>query len=544
MVAHQCRRGRSVGHWRPRARPSALARTADTSASASASASAPADGLVTTLWLVRSDAGAPIVGGADGTRSRVAYRVPAGEVVEAWPVREGSADGTAWARLTPSEARRLLRDGAADGADYFLRVDQPDVWAPFGGRVGGERDAELWFERSHFADVLGQKPPPRAPRSPIGAHKRLRTMGGRRVDDTPPLRALDARVTDDVVERLVERGYVVVDDALPSSLCQKLRREMEALESNGQMWNSQSYGGGGGGSPHLHINETQLDYKEVRRYAPTFARMEHDPSLIELVRGVPGLHDLYFQHVRIQINQGRGGCYTMHTDSGSRAESDGQTLSLTALFYLNEKWKPGDGGELRVFPYPHAAEVIPPVQGRMVLFEPRMVHDVLPSHRKRFCFTLWCTRKAYAQTRQVDHATMSTMEMQPDLGEAARLGGEWRRKHGHAVYGGGLPAPLRPLFSPEMRMSLVRCTHRDDELSQIAISHPAGAELDAMIEGCAAHHARVRESNPAWALELFGQLPLAAAASCESRGAGTGDAAALRLGELRELAHRLGPWWI
>ena len=36
--------------------------------------------------------------------------------------------------------------------------------------------------------------------------------------------------------------------------------------------------------PHAHINETQLDYKEVRKFAPTFARMERDPSLISRAR--------------------------------------------------------------------------------------------------------------------------------------------------------------------------------------------------------------------------------------------------------------------
>ena len=46
----------------------------------------------------------------------------------------------------------------------------------------------------------------------------------------------------------------------------------------------------------------------------------------------------------------------MHTDGGTSV-GDGQTLRATALFYLNASWKPGDGGELRLFPYPHKPEV-------------------------------------------------------------------------------------------------------------------------------------------------------------------------------------------
>ena len=73
----------------------------------------------------------------------------------------------------------------------------------------------------------------------------------------------------------------------------------------------------------------------------------------------------------------------MHTDSGSALEGSGQTLLVTALIYLNRDWQEGDGGELRVFPYPFAPQKIAPLEGRMVLFEPRMVHDVLPNFRRR-----------------------------------------------------------------------------------------------------------------------------------------------------------------
>ena len=73
---------------------------------------------------------------------------------------------------------------------------------------------------------------------------------------------------------------------------------------------------GEGGAVHMHVHETHLDYKQVRKYAPTFAAIEHDPSLLECLRGVPGLEGLDRQHVRIQINSGHGGCYTMHTDEG------------------------------------------------------------------------------------------------------------------------------------------------------------------------------------------------------------------------------------
>jgi Rps23 Pro-64 3,4-dihydroxylase Tpa1-like proline 4-hydroxylase len=51
------------------------------------------------------------------------------------------------------------------------------------------------------------------------------------------------------------------------------------------------------------------------------------------------LEQLGTQHVRIQINAGHGGCYTMHTDQGSVGGSHGQILHVTALFYLNPDWQ-------------------------------------------------------------------------------------------------------------------------------------------------------------------------------------------------------------
>ena len=153
------------------------------------------------------------------------------------------------------------------------------------------------------------------------------------------------------------------------------------------------------------------------------------------------------QHVRIQINTGKGGCYTMHTDQGTTADSASQTLHATALFYLNADWRPADGGELRVFPYPYPAEVIPPVEGRLVLFEPRMVHDVLPNYRKRFCFTLWCGAKGGGFSKQIDHDSLKQMELSTSLAEAAAVAEAWRRRECHPlVYDAALPPVVRPLF--------------------------------------------------------------------------------------------------
>ena len=236
------------------------------------------------LWLVCNEAGAQLHAGPNAT-STVLGHAPEGDVFEARLLDIACA----WAKLEASEASRLLGCTAAyvctSGAETSIRA--------FGGRDAWS--GELWFEREPLGRVVHAHSPPKhePPRGSASSLKRLKAMDGVKVEAAPPLRALETTLHADAIASLVDRGYVVVDHALPSALCRKLRAEMLSLEANDQMWNSRSYGADDEGSAHKHIHETQLDYKEVRRFAPTFARIEHDPSLIDQLRGcVPGLEQV------------------------------------------------------------------------------------------------------------------------------------------------------------------------------------------------------------------------------------------------------------
>ena len=177
--------------------------------------------------------------------------MPHGEIIEACRLEPDSD----WARVA----------GHNGVSAAFIQISGKDSCV----RAFGARDAssgELRLERSAFGRVVRQRNLPlHAPRGLAGSFKKLKTMDGHRVEAAPPLRALESSLTDAHVARLVDRGYVVVDDALAPALCRKLRMEMLALEAHGQMWNSHSYGGNEEGTAHAHINETQLDFKEVKR---------------------------------------------------------------------------------------------------------------------------------------------------------------------------------------------------------------------------------------------------------------------------------------
>ncbi len=402
---------------------------------AAAEVQPPAGGVVT-LWLITAAEGVPILTAPDAAGSSELGRIPSGEVVEAWLAASSQP-----ARLDPSEAARLLSGGSrhddacradahadacrADAHAVACRADAEEArdedavesrliaryqrqhaerrrhWArqqhldvaaffhtngpgvvPFGGRLGGPA-GELWFARSHFVSAIGagsaHAPPPRPIASPARPRESSDDQSSR--SSSLPLRTLPRALSDGAIAQLVERGYVVVDGALPPELCRRLKEEMEYLEINDQMWTSQTYegaradvpsdggggeedaevseddvageseakgndeggeseggeseggggeggggeggggeggegegggGGEGGGVVHRHVRETSLDYRRVRELAPTFAALEHDPSLLEAVRSVPGLDGLDRQHVRLQINEGHGGCHAMH----------------------------------------------------------------------------------------------------------------------------------------------------------------------------------------------------------------------------------------
>lgn len=89
-----------------------------------------------------------------------------------------------------------------------------------------------------------------------------------------------------------------------------------------------------------------------------------------------------------------GAYYRRHVDAflGQR------NRVVTTVFYLNDDWKPEDGGELLMFAdcgiagsdADNPIDVISPVAGKMVIFmSDRYPHEVLPARRKRYSIAGW-----------------------------------------------------------------------------------------------------------------------------------------------------------
>lgn len=89
--------------------------------------------------------------------------------------------------------------------------------------------------------------------------------------------------------------------------------------------------------------------------------------------------------MKLQYNEGIGGCFPMHKDSTSATGR-----RLTVILYLSENWQKSQAGELRLYPFPLEPVDIAPHAGRLVAFSSvNSVHRVLPSLATRCSIQLF-----------------------------------------------------------------------------------------------------------------------------------------------------------
>lgn len=81
-----------------------------------------------------------------------------------------------------------------------------------------------------------------------------------------------------------------------------------------------------------------------------------------------------------------GGHYDKHLDQFENRSN----RMISMIIYLNDDWKPGDGGELEIFEKDGASFLVEPLAARCVMFKSAEVpHAVLEAHKSRFSLTGW-----------------------------------------------------------------------------------------------------------------------------------------------------------
>ncbi|MCC5913345.1 MAG: 2OG-Fe(II) oxygenase [Balneolaceae bacterium] len=81
----------------------------------------------------------------------------------------------------------------------------------------------------------------------------------------------------------------------------------------------------------------------------------------------------------------KGSHYDKHLDQFHERSNQ----QITVLLYLNEYWKPGDGGELKIY-RKEGDILIEPIARRLLLFRSDSVeHEVLTTNVPRYSLTGW-----------------------------------------------------------------------------------------------------------------------------------------------------------
>lgn len=201
---------------------------------------------------------------------------------------------------------------------------------------------------------------------------------------------------------LLSQGYAVVDDALPCAALAKLHGDMVQLrQQNGLRQHRFGFkAAAADAKPQIYtkpfIFEAELGDPGTAALQETFHSLDLQNTLRDALpalglvgrpsdgpAGAAGGYDGIT--IKMQCNEG-GGCFPLHYDNAGPPSR----RRLTALFYLNPRWVTSDGGELELCPWLAPPVRVPPLYGRLVLFlSDVVVHRVLPSRARRYCFTVW-----------------------------------------------------------------------------------------------------------------------------------------------------------
>jgi len=188
----------------------------------------------------------------------------------------------------------------------------------------------------------------------------------------------------------------VVDEALGQESVAELRAEIRSLKDRNVMYKN---------ATHIVHKDGRTEYLEKKNIyewdsahpdwsscteaIPKLDALHNDFSLCEAINEALPTQHLISQTLKIQHNQGEGGCFPVHFDTDAGLDS----RSVTAILYLNEDWKASDGGQLALYPFPFEKVEVEPVADRLVLFSSaNMPHRVMPSSTDRYCLTLWLSK--------------------------------------------------------------------------------------------------------------------------------------------------------
>jgi SM-20-related protein len=206
----------------------------------------------------------------------------------------------------------------------------------------------------------------------------------------------DLKYTEEIwvewMESLAGQDYVVIDDFISPELYRTIMQFFQTMESEDRLQKA-----GIGSSGEFQIKSVirgdfihWLDHEKDTEMAPFFELMD---DLNQKLRRYCylSLTDSEFHIAKYPP----GSRYNRHLDQFKERSN----RQITVLVYLNENWKPGDGGELKIYRGETGQGgdkdiLVEPIARRLLLFKSDCVeHEVLTTHVPRYSLTGWLLRQ-------------------------------------------------------------------------------------------------------------------------------------------------------
>lgn len=184
-------------------------------------------------------------------------------------------------------------------------------------------------------------------------------------------------------DQLATQYYAVVDNVFPTNLYQRLTEFSDRLIEQDRLRRA-----GIGSLGQFELN------REVRGDEIFWLqRNETDQGIVHFFNEIQSLMESLNREFFLSLNDAEfhfahyppGTFYRRHLDQFKGRNN----RQISVILYLNDQWKPGDGGELKVYTN-DGDELIAPIGNRLAVFRSDTVeHEVLPTQVLRRSITGW-----------------------------------------------------------------------------------------------------------------------------------------------------------
>ena len=183
-----------------------------------------------------------------------------------------------------------------------------------------------------------------------------------------------------ITDNLVLNGYIIVEKALNIELNKSL-----LLLSEGEI-----------GFSKAKISSATTTHENSLKRSDSIRWLDEDMhAQSEFLAFAKGLQLYLNRHLYLGLSYyeshfaiyKEGDFYEKHLDVFANFKN----RVVTTVYYLNEEWKPGDGGELLIYDLENnlIKKVIPEAGTLVIFLSERFPHEVVPAKRKRHSIAGW-----------------------------------------------------------------------------------------------------------------------------------------------------------